>query len=139
MGDNEEMVPCPAKGCDNGICGLCGGVGEVAREIADDYLREKSAGAADTKRLAQELLDACVGQPAKIPWPHRVLHNAADLLLAQEAEIERLRRTVKAAGTIGEILGYLGDDEARISLFLECLGPDEISRARAAFKEKTDG
>ena len=40
--------------------------------------------------LKQRLLDACLGHPhAKIPWPHRLLHEAA-------AEIDRLRAALEA-------------------------------------------
>ncbi len=34
--------------------------------------------------VVERLKDACVGQPAKIDWPQRVLHDAID-------EIEHLR------------------------------------------------
>jgi hypothetical protein len=37
--------------------------------------------------IAEKLRGACVGKPAVIQWPHRVLHEAAD-------EIERLRDTI---------------------------------------------
>jgi len=47
-------------------------------------------------------------------------------------ENERLRRTVVAAAKLGRILGFLGDDEARISAFLDECGPELIERARAA-------
>lgn len=40
--------------------------------------------------IAKRLRDACVGHPcAKIPWPHRLLHDAAD-------EIDRLRMALQA-------------------------------------------
>ena len=35
--------------------------------------------------IRQRLLDACVGKPAKIPWPHRLLHDAADHIEKLEA------------------------------------------------------
>jgi hypothetical protein len=42
--------------------------------------------------IIEQLLGACNGHPyAKIPWPHRVLHNAVN-------EILRLRRALAAQG-----------------------------------------
>lgn len=40
--------------------------------------------------IVKRLREACNGKPAKIPWPHRVLHEAAD-------EIERLREIISIA------------------------------------------
>lgn len=38
--------------------------------------------------IKERLAAACVGKPAKIPWPHYLLHDAI-------AEIERLEQLVK--------------------------------------------
>jgi Lar family restriction alleviation protein len=54
---------------------------------------------------------------------------------ALTAENERLRRTIGAAGKLGRIIGFLGDDEERIAAFLEACGPDLVNRARAALAE----
>lgn len=40
--------------------------------------------------IVERLREACVGKPAKIPWPHYLLHEAAD-------EIERLRTALAQA------------------------------------------
>jgi hypothetical protein len=47
---------------------------------------------AEGLKLAERLRASCVGHPhAKIPWPHRLLHEAAD------GEIRRLREASQAA------------------------------------------
>jgi hypothetical protein len=41
--------------------------------------------------LVKRLRDACVGHPhAVIPWPHRLLHEAADRLRDIESDRDRL-------------------------------------------------
>ena len=40
---------------------------------------------AETRDVVERLREACVGKPAKVAWPHRLLHDAI-------AEIERLRK-----------------------------------------------
>lgn len=40
--------------------------------------------------LVFRLRNACVGKPAKIPWPHRLLHEAADTIEAAQADADRL-------------------------------------------------
>ena len=40
-----------------------------------------------TTDIVERLQQSAVGKPARIPWPHRVLHDAAD-------EIVRLRRAL---------------------------------------------
>ena len=45
--------------------------------------------------LAKQLRDACVGHPkSQIPWPHRVLHEAADLIEQQQADVDALREVL---------------------------------------------
>jgi hypothetical protein len=41
--------------------------------------------------IKARLKAACVGRPAKIPWPHFILHDAHDRIKALEAENARLR------------------------------------------------
>ena len=42
--------------------------------------------ATDKESLTVRLRDACVGHPsAEIPWPHRILHEAADRIAELEA------------------------------------------------------
>lgn len=38
--------------------------------------------------IVPRLLAACTGQPAKIPWPHRLLHDAVDAIAALRAQVE---------------------------------------------------
>jgi hypothetical protein len=40
--------------------------------------------------IKDRLLAVCVGKPARIPWPHRLLHDAI-------AEIERLEKELEKA------------------------------------------
>ena len=68
-------------------------------------------------------------------WPTPVEYVRADRIEALTAKNERLRRTIGAAGKLGRIIGFLGDDEERIAAFLEACGPDLVNRARAALAE----
>lgn len=52
-----------------------------------------------TDDLAQRLLDACVGRPAKIPWPHRILHEAAEAIKHLRLELTEARKLNEVAGT----------------------------------------
>jgi hypothetical protein len=45
----------------------------------------------------------------------------------------RVQATIEAAAKLGQIIGFLGEDEARIAAFREACGPDLLSRALAAF------
>lgn len=47
--------------------------------------------------IREQLLGACVGKPAKIPWPHRLLHEAADHIEALEARQAKLEAVFTAA------------------------------------------
>jgi len=69
----------------------------------------------------------------------RVPTEAADRIEALVKEKERLHRTVDAAAKLGRIIGFLGDDEDRISAFIECCGPDLIDHARAVLAEFEGG
>ena len=48
----------------------------------------------DVSDIRQRLLDVCVGKPAKIPWPHRLLHDAADHIKALEERQVKLEAVV---------------------------------------------
>jgi len=52
-----------------------------------------------------------------------------------ERENDRLRLTIDAAAKLGRIVGFLGDDEDRISAFIEACGPDLIERASTTLAE----
>ena len=41
-----------------------------------------------TDRLRRRLLAHCVGRPAAVQWPHRVLHDAEQQLGIMQAEID---------------------------------------------------
>ena len=42
--------------------------------------------------VVKRLLEACNGYPfAKIPWPHRILHEAVEEIQTLRAEIVRLK------------------------------------------------
>lgn len=42
--------------------------------------------------ITKRLLEACTGHPAaEIPWPHRLLHEAVDVIQQKEAKLAELR------------------------------------------------
>lgn len=48
--------------------------------------------ATDKESLTLRLRLACVGHPtAEIPWPHRILHEAADEIATLTSKLERMR------------------------------------------------
>ncbi len=47
-------------------------------------------------QMVARLHSSCVGQPAKIAWPHRPLHDAADMLTTLAAENATLRASEAA-------------------------------------------
>lgn len=52
----------------------------------------------DIAGLVERLRAECVGHPStSIAWPHRILHEAADALLAQAAELAEARREARNA------------------------------------------
>lgn len=44
----------------------------------------------DDVDIVERLRDACVGQPAEIPWPHRLLHDAADEIASLRKQLAGL-------------------------------------------------
>ena len=59
-------------------------------------LRARRGALTDPAELAQRLRENCVGHPnARIPWPHRTLHDAAALIEAQTREIAELRAAIR--------------------------------------------
>ena len=56
--------------------------------------------------VQQRLLDACVGKPAKVPWPHRLLHDGADEIDRLQAVNEEL---VEVLGIALQQLEIIGD------------------------------
>jgi hypothetical protein len=85
----------------------------IPTELGDDAIAELrmirhgpevARGETDVSGIVERLRAACVGHPAVIAWPHRLLHEAADALLTSqaraesaEAEVARLRAAVEAA------------------------------------------
>lgn len=60
---------------------------------------------AKAKEVVDALRAACVGHPAaKIPWPHRLLHDSADLITAQAERIAELK---EISGTTTDMLDYI--------------------------------
>jgi hypothetical protein len=57
--------------------------------------------------LVERLRKACFGHPAaRIPWPHYILHEAADRIVALEAENARLREALTpSAATKASYIG----------------------------------
>lgn len=44
--------------------------------------------------IVERLLGSCLGTPAQIPWPHSLLHDAVNEILALRSDNERLRATL---------------------------------------------
>lgn len=44
----------------------------------------------DDVDIVERLKDACVGQPAEIPWPHRLLQDAADEIISLRKQLADL-------------------------------------------------
>lgn len=53
---------------------------------------------------------------------------------ALQDRIKRLEAAVLAAAKIGQIIGFLGEDEGRIEAFREACGPELWDKARTALK-----
>jgi len=52
--------------------------------------------------IIARLSDACVGHPAaRIPWPHRLLHEARDEIERLRSEVIRLRGVIEPTGSRG--------------------------------------
>lgn len=73
--------------------------------------------------IVDRLLDACVGQPAKIAWPHRLLRDAVD-------EINRLRAKPhcdegKALEALQRIVDWVDDAFNGNPVIMEMLEQDE--------------
>jgi len=56
------------------------------------------------------------------------------VLRGTEEHAERLEAAVLAAAKIGQIVGFLGEDEGRIEAFREACGPELWAKARTALK-----
>lgn len=62
----------------------------------DQVLPDRAEAEAEAAPMNDDLLmriaDACIGHPhAKIPWPHRLLHECRDRIEALEAELKKWR------------------------------------------------
>jgi hypothetical protein len=65
--------------------------------------------------IVEKLMAASVGHPfAKIPWPHRVLHEAADEITKLRAALKEIRDT-----------GPMTLDDQRWRIALVALGSDK--------------
>ena len=101
----------------------------------------------DTAKLAQRLRENCVGHPnARIPWPHRILHEAAALIETQAREIAELRAALVDMGhTLTHIATmdcYTRDGEEEAHLLMMRFAKDAGERHATAIRraqEPTDG
>lgn len=48
--------PCPAKGCEDELCAICGGVGWVTQEQAEEYLEWRKRAVPPAQKSAQAAL-----------------------------------------------------------------------------------
>lgn len=72
--------------------------------------------------IIERLREACVGHPdARVPWPHRVLHDAID-------EISRLRADRNSWKEMVE----------RLEAILEVVSADEYHRAVSVLEERKE-
>ena len=69
-----------------------------------------------------------------IPLPTNadLLAEAMKLPEVDIARVNQLERAVVASAMVGQIIGFLGDDDARIAAFRAACGPELLSKARAA-------
>jgi len=76
--------------------------------------------------IKQRLLDACNGHPAaKIPWPHRLLHDAHNHIAELEAEVAALKREENVANY-------------RSAISLANSYKAELEKAEAALKDEKE-
>lgn len=65
---------------------------------------EAAGGASDVERVVRRLREACTGHPnAVIPWPHRLLHDAADAIERLAKDAERIDWLADPSNVIGNI------------------------------------
>jgi len=79
--------------------------------------------------IIEQLREACKGHPsAQIPWPHRLLHDAADKIdqlltdnmILADNRMDEYRENIK----LTEKIGRLNDEVSRLRDTLEILGID---------------
>lgn len=71
--------------------------------------------------LVKRLRDVCVGMPAEIAWPHRILHEAADRIEALEAENARLREALTSIEADALHCPVVQADAVRSRRFHRCI------------------
>ena len=75
--------------------------------------------------ISKRLRDECIGNPATIPWPHRILHEAADALDLYDARIAALQaerdddanQLDSARHTVDVLTARIAELEARLKLW----------------------
>ncbi len=106
--------------------------------------------------LVERLRAACVGRPAKIAWPHRILHEAADEIekcwgnintkadwieatindmSSTDASLSALQEQNKAIrAALENVMGHLDTPIARRRLGISDPHPEWLTSARAALE-----
>ena len=95
----------------------------VADPAPDELMSRRPLGEPGHQDLVQRILQACAGHPnAEIPWPHRILHEAADKVAELQQERDRLYKSIRniefyAKQNHGDALaGILAVCEAALSI-----------------------
>jgi predicted DsbA family dithiol-disulfide isomerase len=131
---------------DETCCGACGYPIHATKESACDWCRQSA------DRIEALTAERDDHWKSFVHWRKEADDRAEQLEAARadakeaeayaeelEKENERLRRTIGAAGKLGRIIGFLGDDEERIAAFLEACGPELINSARVTLAEIEGG
>lgn len=87
----------------------------------------------DQEEIKTRLLDACVGLPAKIPWPHRLLHDAVDHIKMLE---ERRGKQIAARSLYDKVLDVKGLVKERDKARREA---EKLGKQIVALREALDG
>ena len=85
----------------------------------------------EAEAQCQELLDHCHGQPAKVQWPHRVLHDAVATIRTLAAERNKLQKSLAGAlANLADASRARGEAEGKLAAS-EMAGVVEQWKARA--------
>jgi len=110
---------------------------ELIRRLRDDgqsdrqYVREAKTVLGAERIEAADRIEALVKEKDKFQGYLQKTHVDWEEAVARA---ERLEATVIAAAKIGQIVGFLGEDEGRIEAFREACGPELWAKALAALK-----
>lgn len=101
--------------------------------------REEAQRAVDSAFIGGRLRDACNGHPsAQIPWPHALLHDAANAIESLRAENQRMRSALEriAAGRDCGCRPCTGDCTSRDALLAELDGLRDVARKAVTMEER---